>query len=150
MGLIERVKDLFLRLFSPHYDDYSVEEDELPRYHRERLPDDFDADSRQVRRDNIVSVRTTTQVRVVLVKPTRFENASEISDHLLSRRTVVLNLEGLETGVARRLVDFLSGVVYVREGAIKKVAPNTYFASPYDIDIMGSLIGELEDSGVIF
>lgn len=146
MGRIERIKDLFLRLFSPHYDEY----EDASRYRRERLSDGFDSDSRRERRDNIVSIRTTTQVKVVLVKPALFENASEIADHILGRRTVVLNLEDVEKDVARRLVDFLSGVVYVREGAIKKVAPNTYFVSPYDIDIMGGLIGGLEDSGVIF
>lgn len=150
MGLIDRIKDLFLRLFSPHYDEYADEEEDASRHRREWLSDDFDSDSQPGRRDNIVSIRTTTQVKVVLVKPTRFENASEIADHILGRRTVVLNLEGLNRDVARRLVDFLSGAVYVREGAIKKVAPNTYFVSPYDIDIMGGLIDELEDSGVIF
>lgn len=51
----------------------------------------------------------TTQLQVVLVKPERYENASEIADHLRDKRTVVLNLEKTEKDVARRLLDFLSG-----------------------------------------
>ena len=70
----------------------------------------------------VVNINTTTQLKVVLVRPERFEDASEIADHLRDKRTVVLNLESTEKEVARRLVDFLSGVAYAQEGKIKKVA----------------------------
>ena len=52
---------------------------------------------------------------VVLVKPERFENASEIADHLKEKRTVVINLESTNKDIARRLIDFLSGDVYKRQ-----------------------------------
>ena len=45
------------------------------------------------RRNKVVNIHATTQLKVVLVKPERFENASEIADHLKDKRTVVLNLE---------------------------------------------------------
>ena len=61
------------------------------------------------RRNKIVNIHATTQLRVVLVKPERFENASEIADHLKEKRTVVINLESTNKDVARRLIDFLSG-----------------------------------------
>ena len=88
------------------------------------------------------------QSQLVLVKPERFENASEIADHLREKRTVVLNLESTNKDVARRLVDFLSGVAYAGEGKIKKVAANTYIITPYSVDIMGDLIDELENNGL--
>ena len=50
--------------------------------------------------------------------------------------------------VARRLIDFLSGVAYAGEGKIKKVAANTYIITPYSVDIMGDLIDELENNGL--
>ena len=90
------------------------------------------------------------QAFVVLVKPDRFENAAEIADHLKDKRTVVLNLEQTNKDVARRLVDFLSGVAYANEGKIKKVANSTYIITPYNVDIMGDLIDELESSGMYF
>jgi cell division inhibitor SepF len=101
------------------------------------------------RRDNkVVNIHTTTAVQVVLSKPERFEQAAEIADHLRERRTVVMNLETTNKDVARRLVDFLSGVAYALDGKIKKVAINTYIITPYNVDIMGDLIDELENNGV--
>ena len=78
----------------------------------------------------------------------RFENASEIADHLKEKRTVVINLESTNKDIARRLIDFLSGVAYAGEGKIKKVAANTYIITPYHVDIMGDLIDELENNGL--
>ena len=55
------------------------------------------------RRNKVVNIHATTQLKVVLVKPERFENASEIADHLKDKRTVVLNLESTNKDIARRL-----------------------------------------------
>ena len=147
-------------------DDY---EDEMPRqrneepamdsepssYNRRSYDRSYDSDAQdapQVRRhdrsDKVVNINTTTQLAVVLVKPDRFETAAEIADHLKDKRTVVLNLEQTNKDIARRLVDFLSGVAYANEGKIKKVANSTYIITPYNVDIMGDLIDELEKRGV--
>ena len=102
------------------------------------------------RRNKVVNIHATTQLKVVLVKPERFENASEIADHLKDKRTVVINLESTNKDIARRLIDFLSGVAYAGEGKIKKIAANTYIITPYHVDIEGDLIDELESSGMYF
>ena len=102
------------------------------------------------RSNKVVNIHTTTQLQVVLVKPERFENASEIADHLREKRTVVLNLESTNKDIARRLLDFLSGVAYANEGKIKKVAISTYIITPYHVDIEGDLIDELENNGLYF
>ena len=102
------------------------------------------------RSNKVVNIHTTTQLQVVLVKPERFENASEIADHLREKRTVVLNLESTNKDIARRLLDFLSGVAYANEGKIKKVAISTYIITPYNVDILGDLIDELENNGLYF
>ncbi|MCF2670430.1 MAG: cell division protein SepF [Clostridiales bacterium] len=100
------------------------------------------------RKGNVVNINATAQLAVVLVKPDRFENAAEIADHLKEKRTVVLNLEQTNKDVARRLVDFLSGVAYANEGKIKKVANSTFIITPYNVDILGDLIDELESNGL--
>lgn len=102
------------------------------------------------KKGKVVNINATTQLKVVLVKPERFEDASTIADHLNNKRTVVLNLESTNKDVARRLIDFLSGVAYAGEGKIKKVAANTYIITPYSVDIMGDLIDELENNGLYF
>lgn len=100
--------------------------------------------------NKVVNINATTQLAVVLVKPERFENAAEIADHLKEKRTVVLNLENTQKEIARRLVDFLSGVAYANEGKIKKVANSTFIITPYNVDILGDLIDELESNGMYF
>ena len=102
------------------------------------------------RHNKVVNIHATTQLKVVLVKPERFENAAEIADHLKDKRTVVINLESTNKDIARRLIDFLSGVAYAGEGKIKKIAANTYIITPYHVDIEGDLIDELESSGMYF
>lgn len=102
------------------------------------------------RRNKVVNIHATTQLKVILVKPERFENASEIADQLKDKRTVVLNLESTNKDVARRLIDFLSGVAYAGEGKIKKVAANTYIITPYHVELEGDLIDELESNGLYF
>ena len=146
--------DDFKRMIHPvsdEDDDYDVDFDEQdspflderPRMERDRSPVDS-------RRGKVVNIHATTQLKVVLVKPERFETASEIADHLKEKRTVVMNLESTHKDIARRLVDFLSGVAYAGEGKIKKVAANTYIITPYSVDIQGDLIDELENNGLYF
>mgnify|MGYP001138839892 CR=1 FL=1 len=110
--------------------------------------DETEEPAEGAKKNKVVNIHATTQLKVVLVKPDRFENASEIADQLKDKRTVVLNLESTNKDVARRLVDFLSGVAYAGEGKIKKVAANTYIITPYSVDIMGDLIDELENNGL--
>ena len=100
--------------------------------------------------NKVVNINATTQLQVVLVKPERFEDASTIADQLNAKRTVVLNLESTGKEVSRRLIDFLSGVAYANNGQIKRVATSTFMITPYNVDIMGDLIDELENNGVFF
>ena len=105
-------------------------------------------DFRRSSNNKVVNINATTQLSVVLVKPEKFENAVDIADHLREKRTVVLNLEQTNKDVARRLVDFLSGVTYAQDGKIKKVANSTFIITPYNVDIVGDLIDELENNGL--
>ena len=153
MGIFDELK----RLARPYEEEeYEYEEDFAPvgaakESGRDRGKDkDRDRDSDRRGGNKVVSIHTTTQLQVVLVSPSRFENASEIADHLRDKRTVVLNLEKTERDVARRLIDFLSGVAYANEGTIKKVAQFTYIITPYNVEILGDLIDELENNGLYF
>ena len=96
------------------------------------------------------NINATTQLQVVLVKPERFDDASSIADQLNAKHTVVLNLESASKEVSRRLIDFLSGVAYANNGQIKRVATSTFIITPYNVDIMGDLLDELENNGVFF
>lgn len=98
----------------------------------------------------VVNINANHQMQVVLVKPERYDNVSDIADHLREKRAVLLNLEATNKDVARRLVDFLSGCAYALDGKIKKVAISTYIITPNHVDIVGDLVEELENNGMYF
>ena len=148
--------DEFKKIIHPYDDedyDYEEEEQQFPTQRSGRDSYDDRRDDRRSASDDrrsskVVNIPATTQLKVVLVKPERFETAPEIADHLREKRTVVLNLESTNKDTARRLIDFLSGVAYAGDGKIKKVSANTYIITPYSVDLMGDLIDELESSGL--
>jgi len=142
--------DEFKKIIHPYDGEDEFEEEEFDQPKADKSPFDDRKEDRKAedRRNKVVNIHATAQLKVVLVKPERFENASEIADHLREKRTVVLNLESTNKDIARRMVDFLSGVAYAGEGKIKKVAANTYIITPYSVDIMGDLIDELENNGL--
>ena len=146
MSILDEIK----KLTHPYED----EDDDAAEFEDEAQERDMFEERRSSRyddrRNKVVNIHATTQLKVILVKPERFENASEIADQLKDKRTVVLNLESTNKDVARRLIDFLSGVAYAGEGKIKKVAANTYIITPYHVDIEGDLIDELENNGLYF
>jgi len=141
--------DEFKKIIHPYDDEDDYEDEPFVQPEAKKSPfEDRKEDRKEDRHNKVVNIHATAQLKVVLVKPERFENASEIADHLREKRTVVLNLESTNKDIARRLVDFLSGVAYAGEGKIKKVAANTYIITPYSVDIMGDLIDELENNGL--
>lgn len=98
----------------------------------------------------VVDIHTTAKLQVVLTKPEKFSDAKEIADNLNEKRTIVLNLESTSKDEALRLLDFLSGVAYANDGEIKKIAKSTFIITPYNVDVMGDLLYELESNGVFF
>ncbi len=98
----------------------------------------------------VVDIHTTAKLQVVLKKPEHFDEATSIADELLEKRTVVLNLEFTAKDEAGKLLCFLSGVAYANGGKLKKIANNTYIITPYNVDVMGDLLDELENNGMFF
>ena len=74
-------------------------------------------------------------IELKVVKPQNFEDSAQVADHLLSKRTVVLNLEDTNKEAARRILDFLTGVAYSIGGSIKKVATSAYVVTPSNVDV---------------
>ena len=159
MGLFDKIKDIMTDE-EDDFDDYNEGRDSFvkPPRRRERDIDPplhekeerTERTSKFSRSDKVVNIHTTAKLQVVLAKPERFEDAKEIADHLNEKRTVVLNLEGTNKEVARRLIDLLNGVAYANGGQLKKVANNTFIITPYNVDVTGDLIDELENTGVFF
>ena len=146
------------------YDDYEgksdrdrdrrADSDPEPRIRRSSARyddiDDVEPSTRDTtRRNKVVNISATAKLSVALFKPERFgEETRNIADELIKTHTVVLNLENTNKDVSRRILDFVSGVAYAQDGKIKKVAVSTFIVTPYNVDILGDLIDELENNGL--
>lgn len=147
MALRDTIKNLFgipEGDYDEDYDDTQIQSNNMENREEEPV---LDTDRKH---NKVVNIHATTQLAVVLVKPERYEDASSIADHLNAKKTVVLNLEQTSKEVSIRLIDFLCGVAYANNGQVKRVANNTYIITPYNVDIVGDLLDELENNGVIF
>ena len=98
----------------------------------------------------VVDIHTTAKLQVVLRNPDQLDEAQDIANELKNRRTVVLNLEKCNREAGRRIIDFLTGVAYANGGQLKKIAQNTFIITPYNVDVSGDLLGEIESNGYFF
>ncbi len=83
----------------------------------------------------------SVNMEVCVIKPSSFEDAREISETLLADRTVILNMEGLDLGLAQRIIDFTSGCCYAIDGNLQKVSNYIFIITPAAVDISGDLQG---------
>ena len=150
MGLFEKIKNI---LTIPDEEDYEEEfeeavEKEAPR--KVTQPTESYAPKRAEQTPRVIggSKNKTvsfnpTQMQVVLVKPERYDDVTSIADHMIDKKTVVLNLENADKDLSRRIIDFLGGAAYALHGNIRKVSRGTFLIVPYGVDMMGDLL--LED-----
>ena len=93
-------------------------------------------------------VVTSNKIQLILARPESFNDAPIIAANMRAKKAVVLNLEGVEKNLARRVVDFLSGCGYALDGSVKKVSQSTYVFCPHNMEVLGdlkNLQGEVEN-----
>jgi cell division inhibitor SepF len=73
--------------------------------------------------------------RVHVLDPKGFEDAQEVGDRVKAGQPVIVNLQGLERGLQRRLVDFCSGLTYALDGRMSKAADQVFLLTPSGIDV---------------
>ena len=79
-----------------------------------------------------------TEQQVILFNPKSFDEAGDLVQHLTQGRSIVMTLEGVPTELARRLLDFLSGIAYALQGKITPISAKTYFVTPQNVDVLGA------------
>jgi cell division inhibitor SepF len=79
-----------------------------------------------------------TEQQVILFNPKNFDEAGDLVQHLSQGRSIVMTLEGVPTDLARRLLDFLSGIAYALQGKITPISAKTYFVTPQNVDVLGA------------
>ena len=89
-----------------------------------------------------VSGGSNLSVELKVVKPEDYQDVTQIADHLINRKTVILNLEETNKETARRLLDFLNGVAYTIQGQVERVADRTFVITPSNIGITSDQLKE--------
>lgn len=134
-------KSLFRRSSADDYDDELEDEPPKPRF----MP-------RAANNNNkVVSMRRGMEVS--LVKPTSMDDAKEICDYLLAGKAVVLNMEGIHTETAQRIIDFTSGATYSMNGNLQKISSYIFIATPQSVELSGDFQdllsgGDMDISGL--
>lgn len=163
MEILKNLKDFFVPQEDgddDQYDDaYQRKSDSTENYSESRSDREYESgrsyrteryDDSEEKRNKVVNIQATAQLQVVLVKPEKFQDSKQIADHLIAKKTVVLNLENSSSENRRRIIDFLVGVAYANGGTLKPVANQTYIITPYNVGFIGGdLVDELESNGVI-
>ncbi len=149
MGMMDKLKQM---VSIPSEDDYAEEFEQNENDYYEEESQDISSKKTSLfskpAKTSPSSSAESKQMQVVLVKPSRFEDATSIADYLKDNKTVVLNLENANREVSRRLIDFLSGTSYAKGGNIKKVAHSTYIFTPNNVDVLGDLILDELDGNI--
>ena len=80
------------------------------------------------------AIRYTAR-RMQVIRPLEFSEVTEVADYLKAGQTVVLNLEDMEEADARRMIDYVAGVLYVLNGRIEHPYPRTFLLAPTESDV---------------
>ena len=147
--------DFFDDEYEDDYDDRPAKKSFFNRSKKNNYEDEDDYDVRDnkpaIRQSPAVSSSKITPMRqpsrraasvsmeVCVIKPASVEDAREISETLLSGRTVILNLEGLDLEIAQRIIDFTSGSTFAIDGNLQKISNYIFLVTPTNVDISGDL-----------
>ena len=131
-------KGLFGKRDDDYYDDEEEEESPKPRFLGGRS-------------SKVVPMKRSMEVS--MIKPTSIEDSKEICDYLLAGKAVVLNMEGLHTEVAQRIIDFTPGSTYSMNGNLQKISNYIFIATPESVELSGDFQdllngGSLDISGL--
>lgn len=130
------------------FDDDEFEEQPKKSFFKKNKKSEEDDDDYEDRGTRSSSNNKVTPMRqpsrrpameVCVIKPTAVDDAREITETLLSGRTVILNLEGLDLEVAQRIIDFTSGATFAINGNLQKISTYIFLVTPTNVDISGDL-----------
>ena len=152
MSFMDKILD-FLRLNDDDDDEYEfaneeyfVDEDEYEEPKKKAPRRENKAETKETPISKITPISkvqkkqvATTSMEVCVIKPTTIEDEIEIVDTLLSGRTVLINMEGLNIEIAQRIIDFTSGATYAMHGSLQKVSNYIFLATPNGVDISGDI-----------
>jgi cell division inhibitor SepF len=163
---------VYLGLVDDDYEDYEAYEEPLPTggprsaarpYQPEAemggipgvrtLPRDQDSTGGSVitaRPQGVVRpiITPIQNAKVHVVAPAKFSDAQEVGDRFKNGQPVILNLQNADRELARRMIDFCSGVTYALGGAMEKAADNVFLLTPTNVEVSAEEKRRLQERGL--
>lgn len=138
----------------PEYDPYAVERARQPRAERTRPRpgEDYDeifGDDSGAGRPSVLRAMPDpmSDVRVHLVLPKSFNDAQQMADRFKDGTPVILNLQGVEADLSRRLIDFASGLTYALDGGMQRIADKVFMLTPRNVELSAEQRAQLLEKG---
>lgn len=128
------------------YEDIDEMQDEVSK--EERIAEEPQMPSSSRKGNKVVNIHTAVSTKVMIIKPTVFEEATDICDDLKNRKIVVVNTSSMEPKVAQRLLDFMGGASYALGGELQEVEKGVYVLSPSNVEVTNELKNELSSRGL--
>jgi cell division inhibitor SepF len=130
-------------------DEYEDLDEVSESYEKEEVVEiDPPISSSRKKDSKVVNIHTASAVRVMIIKPTNFEEATDICDDLKNRKIVVVNTSSLESKVAQRMLDFMGGASYALGAELQEVDRGIYILSPSNVEVTNELKSELSSKGL--
>ena len=99
---------------------------------------------------SVEPVPAPASVRVHLVIPRSFNDAQQIADKFKDGIPVILNLQGSDTDLSKRLIDFASGLTYALNGGMQRVADKVFLLTPRNVEVSAEERARLLERGGFF
>ena len=107
----------------------------------DNIEDDFYAGKKESK-----NIDKSTSNQMILLEPRAFSESQQIADYLKNRNSVVVNLKRVTSDQAKRIIDFLSGVIYAIGGSMQKIGVGIYLCTPKNISVQGKITEDQKNS----
>ncbi|SHJ60635.1 cell division inhibitor SepF [Clostridium cavendishii DSM 21758] len=141
--MFNKMKEIFG--FEDYEEDYEEYDEEVTG---NEVEEEIEPVLSSKRSGKVVNIHTASSAKVMITKPTMYEDATEICDSLRNRKIVVVNTTALENRIAQRLLDFISGSCYALSGELQEIEKGVYILSPSNVEVTNELKNELSSKGL--
>lgn len=125
-----------------------VEANEEESYREEEVEKAEPLFGSKKKQSKVVNINAAFSAKVVIVKPTDYEEATNICDSLRERKIILVNTTDLDAKVAQRLLDFMGGASYALDGELSEIETGVYMLSPSNVEVSSELRNELSSKGL--
>lgn len=147
-SVLTKVKSIFG--FGEYDEEYDEEYDDFDEESSKNMMEDENIEPviQNKRNNKVVNIHTSSSAKVTIVKPSTYDEATEICEALKNRRIVVINTSSLEIKIAQRLLDFISGSCYALSGELQEIEKGVYLLSPSNVEVTNELKNEISSKAL--